>query len=116
MIFCGGNSVFEAVFQLVEADVAVQPVQQGVFLFLEAEVVQPHRVLDDPVAASQVMLAAGDEVGPPPDRQRACGTGKQTVVKGDHESGSVHGLWRTAGGDKETMANDEGKMTNDEVT
>ena len=89
VIFCGGYSSSKRSFSSSRLIVAVQPVQQGVFLFLEAEVVQPHRVLDDPVAAPQVMLAARDQIGPPPDRQRACGTGKQTVVKGDHESGSV---------------------------
>ncbi len=77
--------VLKAVFELVEAHLPVQPVQQGVFLFLETEVGQAHRVLDDPVAAAEVVLPPRDQVGPPPDRQRTGGTGKQAVVKGDHE-------------------------------
>ncbi len=81
--------VFEAVLELVEADAAVQPVQEGVFLFLEAGVGQTHRVLHDPVAAAQVMLPPRNQVGSPPDRQRPGRTGEQAVVEGDHGRAST---------------------------
>ena len=66
-----GELVLEPVLDLVQAGVAVEPLQDGVFLFLEAEVVQPHRVLDDPVGAAQVVVPPRAEVGPLADRQLA---------------------------------------------
>ena len=64
-----GELGLEPVLDLVEARVAVEPSEDGVLLFLEAEVVQPDRVLDDPVAAAQVVVPARRQIGPLPDGQ-----------------------------------------------
>ena len=46
-----GEFVLEALLDLVQARLAVEHLQDGVFFLLEAEVVQAHRVLDHPVGA-----------------------------------------------------------------
>ena len=61
--FLRGKFGLEAVFDLVQADVAVEHLQDGVFFFLEAEVVQSDGFLDDPVAAAQVLLPARERSG-----------------------------------------------------
>ena len=91
MIFCGGNSSSNRSLISSRLVVAVEHLQDGVFLLLEAEVVQPDRVLDDPVAAAQVMLPARGQVRPLADGQFPGGTGKQAVGEGDHDGASDEG-------------------------
>ncbi len=74
----------EPLLDLVQAGLAVEHLQDGVFLLLEAEVVQAHRVLHHPVAAAQVVLPPGGKVRPLADAELPGGTGQQAVGEGDH--------------------------------
>jgi hypothetical protein len=74
----------EALLDLVHARLPVEHLEDRELLLLEAVVVQPDRVLHDPVAAAQVVVAAGAEVRPFPQRELSGGAGKKTVVEGDH--------------------------------
>ena len=55
-IVCGGKLALEPLGDLVEARLAVEHLQDRVLFFLEAEVLQADRVLDDPVDAALVAL------------------------------------------------------------
>ena len=61
--FLRGKLVLETLLDLVQAGFAVEHLQDRVFFLLEAEVVQPDRLLDDPVGAAQVVLLARDRSG-----------------------------------------------------
>ena len=78
----------EAFLDLVQAGLAVDHVEDGEFLVLEAEVVQPHRLLDDPVALAHVALPPRGQVRPLADRQLAAGTGDQAVGESGHGLGT----------------------------
>ena len=75
----------EPVLDLVEAGLAIEHLQDGVFFVLEAIVIQPHRFLYHPVAAAQIVLPPRQQVRPPADGRLAGGTRQQAIVEGDHE-------------------------------
>ena len=78
------KAALELDFDLVEARLTVEHLQDRVLFFLKAEVLQPDRLLDYPIHLALVALVFGAQVGPHPHAQRPCGTGDQTVVQGDH--------------------------------
>ena len=61
----------EPVLQLVETDLAVELLQDGVFFFLEAIVVQPYGLLHNPIALAQIVLLLCRQVWPLTDRHPA---------------------------------------------
>ena len=61
--FLRGIFGLEAFFDLVQAGVAVEHLQDGVFFLLEAEVVQADGLFDDPVATAEVLLPARQRSG-----------------------------------------------------
>ena len=79
VIFCGGKQLLELDLDFVEARLAVEHLQDGVLFFLEAEVVQPDRLLDHPIELALIALLQRGQVGPHPHRQLPSGTGNQTV-------------------------------------
>ena len=76
---------FELVLDIVQAALAVDHLQDGVLFLLETEVVQPDRILDNPIRAALVTLASGDQVGPNAQCQPATGAGAKTVSQSGHE-------------------------------
>ena len=58
--------VLEAVLDRIQAGVAIQPLQDRKLFVVEAEVIQPDRLLDDPVLLAMVALAARRQVGTDP--------------------------------------------------
>ena len=91
--FLGRELRLEPLLDLVQACLAVDHLEDGVLLLLEAEVVQPHRILDDPVALAEVALPPRREVLPLVDRHFPGGAGNQAVSQGGH-GGSIRGVAR----------------------
>ena len=56
MIFCGGNRRSNSILISSRLVCAVEHLQDRVLFFLEAEVLQPDRLLDHPVHLAQVAL------------------------------------------------------------
>ena len=56
VIFCGVNCVSNSLLDLVQAAPAVEHAQDRVLFFVKAEVVQPHRLLDDPERPAVVAM------------------------------------------------------------
>ncbi len=84
----------EALGDFVEARLAVEHLQDGELLFLEAEVLQADGVLHDPVEPPLVAMLPGAQIGPLADRQLPRGAGDQASARvamlrrvGDGESG-----------------------------
>jgi hypothetical protein len=73
------KELLEFDFDLVEARLAVEHLQDRVFFFLKAEVVQAHRLLHDPVHLALIALLLRAQVRAHAHRQRASGTGNQAV-------------------------------------
>src|SRR5262249_3386929 len=71
--------LLKAIAQIIEAALAVEPVEEIEFFFLEAKVVQSDRVLDNPVLPTLIALLGNLQVGPPAYCQWPCGTGNQAV-------------------------------------
>ena len=82
--------LLETVLDLVQAGLAVEPVEDGVFFFLKAEVGQPHGVLDHPVALPQVMVPAGHQIAPLAHRHLPGGAGNHAVEKRYHATGMLN--------------------------
>ena len=80
-----GELLLESLLDFVQAGLAVEHLEDGVFFLLEAIVLQAHRVLHHPIAAAEVVLPLGHQVRPLPDRRLPGGTGEQTVVESYHE-------------------------------
>ena len=56
VIFCGGNSLLELLLHVVQAGLAVEHFEDGELFLLKAEVVQPDRLLDDPVDPALIAM------------------------------------------------------------
>ncbi len=78
--------ILEAFLDLVQTGPAVEHLEDGVFLLLEAVVVQSDRLLHHPVRLTQVLLFARGQIGSLPERQLPGGTGYQTVGQSGHRS------------------------------
>ena len=74
----------EPLGDVVEARLAVEHLQDGELFFLEAEVLQAHRVLHDPVDAALIALPPRLEIRPHADRELPRGTGDNAVGEGGH--------------------------------
>src|SRR5438045_3588023 len=81
--------LFKAVSQIVKAALAIEPIEDGEFFFLESEVVQPDRLFDDPELPTLVALLVDDQIGPATNRQRTSGTGNKAVGKRRHGSSNL---------------------------
>src|SRR6476620_10719036 len=77
--------LLKAIAQIVEAALAVEPVEEIELLFLKAEVIQADGVLDDPVLPPLIALLGDLQIRPATDRQWPGRTGNQAVGKSGHE-------------------------------
>src|SRR5690606_38277996 len=58
------KTTFKSIFDLLQANVAVEHAEDKVFLIMKAVILQAHRLLDDPVAGTLIVVPAGGEVRP----------------------------------------------------
>ena len=77
------------VAQVVEACLAVEPIEQCEFFFLEAEVIQADGVFYDPILPALIALFGDLQIGTPTDGQRSSGTGNKAVGKSGHSERSA---------------------------
>ena len=71
----------EFFLDVVEAAAAVEHAQDRELFVVEAEVVQPDRLLHDPERPAVIAMAARVEIGPHPQRQRTRGRANQAFGK-----------------------------------
>ena len=82
--FLGRKELLEFNLDFVEARIAVEHLQDRVFFFLKAEVVQADRFLDHPIDLAQIALLLGRQIGPHPHREHPCGAGNHTIGQCHH--------------------------------
>ena len=70
----GGEALLELLLEIVEAAPPVEHLQQGEFFLLKAEVVQPDRLLHDPIDSPLIALPFRGQVGPFAQSQPAGGS------------------------------------------
>ena len=74
----------ESLLDLLKTRPAVQHLEDRILFLVEAEIIESHRFLDDPVRAAVVLLAARDQIGSHAQPHRPRRTADQTFRKGGH--------------------------------
>jgi hypothetical protein len=89
--------LFELAAQNIQAGLAIEPIQNGEFFFLKAEVIQADGIFHNPELPPLIALLVHHQVRTPANAQRASRAGDEAIGKGGH-----------LGNDEIRMMNDEG--------